>query len=631
MQLNDCAFEPGAAALVLGNYAEAEFTLTSGKGLALQMKLHKRIKIFSKNGLDQANVSLQYYAGESGHFEKVERVKAKCHYLENGSVKTVDLSSKEIFTTKLGMGYEEIKFAIPAVREGCVIEYSYEFLSHDLANIDSWYFQELIPVAHSEMRLVMPAIFVFQKVLYGKYALNVDKSDQMRCSFDGYLSGGAGATERLSYDGTCNLWQWAMLDVPSVRKEPFMGPVNDLAAHMEFQLQRVEYSSGQKEEVMSSYQQFNDKLLLDNDFGKIAKPGRFEKSLVEKVTAGMTEPLAKAAAILQHLQQKVSWNEFYALYAGKSPEKVYESGSGTVAEINLMLVACLRAAGLNADPVVLGTRDYGRPHPIYPNRKKLKNVVAIFELDGQSVFADASSKGLPLGFLSQRCLHGDGWRVSAEKPGFIALQSNATGAQVCFFDLSHDAGAWTGKFTYKSTGYLAAANLQGIGKDGKQNYLKSELEVLSDWQRTGEPSLTFLDAPLGVMIEMPLRQESEEADIMYFKPVFKNSFTENPFQTETRLWPLDLPYALNFNNVLNLTIPEGYTIAEMPENAAIVLGDKKDMVYQYRCSLDENRLMIISKLQMNRIFYLPQEYPDLRKMFDLIEQKHQEMVVLKKG
>ncbi len=630
LPMADCAFEPGAAALVLCDFAECDFSLTSGKGLSFELRRHKRIKIFTKNGLDHANVSLVYYAGVDGHYEKIDRIRALCHYLENGVAKTVELASKDVFTADLGRHLREVKFAIPAAREGCVVEYSYVFQSHDLGNIDPWYFQESIPVAHSELRLVMPQFLYFQKVLFGKLPLQVDQSETIRCRYSGYLSGGSGASERLNYDGNCNAWNWVMQKAPSVREEPFMGAANDLAAHLEFQLQYVEWPSGRREEIMTSYAQFNQTLLDDSDFGKAASPGRFEKSLAEQIAGNIADPAAKAAAILEHLQQKIAWDGYHGLYTGRSLQKVYESGTGKVPEINLLLVACLRAAGLKADPLILSTRGNGRLHPIYPNRKKINYVVAALELDGIIVFADASIRGLPLGFLPSKCLQGDGYRVSAKAPGFVPLQENATGNQVYYLDLAFGDQGWAGKMSCKTTGYLAASDLEDLQSDGRAEFLKSEMAVFADWQQTAEPKLMLAQSPAGVTVEAALQQEAAAEDVLYFKPVFKNRFTENPLQSETRVWPLDLPYAINFNNVVNIAIPEGYAATEVPENAVIVFGDNRDLTYQYRCTVEPNRLMIISKLQMNRVYFLPEEYPDLRQMFDMIAKKHQEMVVFQK-
>jgi hypothetical protein len=67
----------------------------------------------------------------------------------------------------------------------------------------------------------------------------------------------------------------------------------------------------------------------------------------------------------------------------KALKKAYKDKTGNVAEINLMLTAMLRYAGLNANPVLVSTRSNGIA--MFPNRtafnmcSRLKTEVNSFE------------------------------------------------------------------------------------------------------------------------------------------------------------------------------------------------------------------------------------------------------------
>ncbi len=632
LALTDCDFEPGAAAMVLCDYGDSEFTLRGSEGVAFIQKRHKRVKIFNKNGLEQANIHLRYFAGESGNFEKVRDVKAMCHFLENGQSKSVELSPKEVFTNDIGYGYREISFAIPAVREGSVIEYAYELTSRDLANLRSWYFQQDIPVRYSECRVVMPQFLQFQNVLCGEFSPTSTRSDIIKQDFQGFFGQDAGKTERMSFTEDCDLNQWVMERVPSFQKEPLMGPENALASHMEFQLLRIAFRGGAEYEIMSSYQKFNNTLLEDSNFGKQATPGRFEKGLAEQITAGITDPREKANAILRHLSEKIHWNGHQGLYASQSLSKVYESGKGSFSEINLLAVACMRAAGIQADPVILGTRDYARIHPVFPNSDKFNYVVVVVELDGKLLFGDAATAGLPLGYLPERCLHGSGWRVSKSTPGFLDMQADATGVQHVLANIEPDGKTWKGKLTVRNVGQTAAKvrEDQAAGNSGTAGIAQPFLQGLSDWTSQA-PQFTHSDNPLSEMIEIPVSREWEDEDILYFKPVLTGSIASNPLTAETRHWPLEFPYAVNYNYVLNMSLPAGYALAEKPGDKVITFGDDKDLVFQYRCAVDGNTVTVLSKVQVKRLQFLPDEYADLQKFFDLVVQKNQELLVLKKN
>ncbi|MCC6459083.1 MAG: DUF3857 domain-containing protein [Saprospiraceae bacterium] len=628
LQRTDCAFEPGAAAMVLCDYGESEFAIEGSKGFAYELKRHKRIKILTKSGLEQANVQVYYYAGKSGDYEKIREVKAMCHYLANGVAQTIELSSKDIHTTEVGFGVKELKFAIPGAREGCVIEYQYSFVSRDIANLEGWYFQENIPSLYSEYRMIMPQFLIYQRVFHGMQELESAEPVIVRRDYQGYIDSPDGRTERVSFTENCNQNRWVMKNTASFRAEPFMGAEKDYAAHMEFQLLRMEIPGTAAQEVMSSYSRFNNTLLEDEDFGKYADPGRFEKDLAGQIAGSITEPRAKAEAILAHLKEHIKWDERHGLFARQSTAKVYQSGKGSVAEINLLAVALLRAAGLQADPVILGTRDYGRPHPVYPNLRKFNYVLVAVDIADKSLLLDAVTLDLPLGFLPLKCLNGQGWRVSKDRSGFLPLQDGAQGGRNTLVKLRYENEQWTGSAVFKNTGYAAVVAQQTVSREGEKAHVAELLSDLNEWN-PAEPKFTRVADPFSTAVEVQISQEKEAGPLLYLKPVIGGIFTENLLQAESRQWPLDFTFAAGFNYVLTLTVPEGYTLAEKPADQIVVFGDKKDLSFHYRCAAEGNEIVVVSKLQMKRVFFISEEYADLRKFFDLIVQKNQEMLVLK--
>lgn len=630
LSLSDCTFEPGAAALTLCDFGEGGFEIQGDAGFVFVLKRHKRIKLFTKSGLDEANVSLRFFAGKSGDFEKIRGIKAACYCMENGAIKTTELSSKEIFTTDVGHGEKEIKFAIPGAREGCIIEYVYELNSRNIGTLQDWFFQEEIPVQHSEYRLFVPDFFTFQKVLRGGLGLTLNKESSSMATYSGKMSGDDNRSQDINIDALTYEYQWAMDQVPALRPEPFTAAMRDFAAHMETQLLSYQFEGGRVHEVMPSYEKFNGRLIESDEFGKVAKPGSFEKQLAGELAGALTEPAQKAAAILKHIQEKVKWNGGHSIYCDQPTSKTYSNGSGDAGDINLLLVACLRAAGLQADPVILGTRNFGLPHPVYPKGNKFNYVLAAIDIDGKVLLADATARDLPLGFVSQKCLHGQGWRVSETAPGWVLLQNNASGNQTTLVQVERSGDSWSGKATFKSSGYAAAEVLQKINTDGKEACFKYLLQPLADWN-PGDLKFSQTDNPLSTVAEVPLSREAETGDVLYFKPILAGSIQDNPLVAETRTWPLDFPFANNYNYVLTLKVPAGFTVAEMPTDALMTFGEKKDLVFQYRCSLEADQLTVISKVQSKRIFFMPEEYADLRQFYSLVVQKNQEMLVLKKS
>ena len=118
-------------------------------------------------------------------------------------------------------------------------------------------------------------------------------------------------------------------------------------------------------------------------------------------------------------------------------------------------------------------------------------------------------------------------------------------------------------------------------------------------------------------------------DFLYLTPSFLTGFDESPFKLETRLYPVDIGYPSKEHIILNITLPEGYTVEELPESVRVTLPNNAAL-FQYQLTHNGNQLQFISKLQINDLHYKPEEYPALRNFFSLIEEKFGEQVVLKK-
>ena len=113
------------------------------------------------------------------------------------------------------------------------------------------------------------------------------------------------------------------------------------------------------------------KTIYDNDdFGaELNKTGYFEDDL-KAVIAGLTTQDEIILAILNYVKSTVKWNEYNGYSCDDGVKKAYKDKTGNVAEINLMLTAMLRTAGLKANPVLLSTRANGIS--IFPNQRSLQ-------------------------------------------------------------------------------------------------------------------------------------------------------------------------------------------------------------------------------------------------------------------
>ena len=109
------------------------------------------IKILDNTEFDRGDVTIPYNSSSS-----VSRLKAFTYNMENGSLVTTKLEKSNIFKEKVDDNTSNLKFSMPNVKEGSVIEYSYSVNYGNYRSLNPWYFQTSIPVIRSEYEILIP-------------------------------------------------------------------------------------------------------------------------------------------------------------------------------------------------------------------------------------------------------------------------------------------------------------------------------------------------------------------------------------------------------------------------------------------------------------------------------------------
>lgn len=146
--LTEFSKDKNAEAAVLYDIGKSGFTRTDN-GFEVYFERSTKIKIFKKSGFHWAEVEIPFYF-EGNIAEKVFDIEAYAYNIENGVVKRTQLNEKNIFEDKKNEYWRQMKFAIPDVKEGTVIEYKYSIRSPYLFNLRDWEFQSSIPTVYSE-------------------------------------------------------------------------------------------------------------------------------------------------------------------------------------------------------------------------------------------------------------------------------------------------------------------------------------------------------------------------------------------------------------------------------------------------------------------------------------------------
>ena len=113
-------------------------------------------------------------------------------------------------------------------------------------------------------------------------------------------------------------------------------------------------------------------------------------------------------------------------------------------------------------------------------------------------------------------------------------------------------------------------------------------------------------------------------------PMFGEGYKDNPFKSAERFYPVEMPYAIDETYSLQMEVPTGYEVDELPKSLVVKLDEQDDGIFEYRISQSGRQISLRSRVRFNRAYYLPEEYEMLREFFSLIVKKQNEQIVFKK-
>ncbi len=624
--------DSNASAVVIADIGYSAIEGNTKGWFSLVYKHFKRLHIINKNGYDAANVSISLYADGDAE-EELNKLKAVTYNLENGKVVETKLDVKaSVFKDKISKNRVVKKFTFPNVKEGSIIEYEYTITSDFLQNLQPWEFQGAYPRLWSEYNLALPEFlgYVFLTRGYKKYDIN-DKKLRSE-SFTILDSRGIGASERYQFTANVSDNRWVMKNVPALKEESFTSTIDNHIAKIEFQLSEYRQPLTYRN-IMGSWPKLANDLMEADFFGKpVTKDNGWLKDIVKPLIEGVKSNKEKAHKIFSYVRDNFTCTNHSDLFAEQTLKNLEKSKSGTVAEINLLLTAMLRYADIEADPVILSTRSNGMTYPLYPLITQYNYVIARIVIDGKTFYLDASEPRLGFGLLPVRCYNGHG-RVINKTADAIDLESDSLMERksTTVFVVNDEKGNIVGSML-QNPGYYESFNLrERIKEKGKEQLITDIKKAFGTEILVSKFELDSLDKyeeVLGIKYDFDFTGEKE--DIIYLNPMFGEGYKENPFKSAERLYPVEMPYGFDETYTLQMDVPSGYEVDELPKSMVVKLNEENEGMFEYRISQSGSGISFRSRIRISRAYFMPEEYEMLREFFNLVVKKQAEQIVFKK-
>lgn len=626
------SIDSNAHAVVIADVGSSVIEGNSKGWFSLVYKRYKRVHILNKNGYDVADVSIGLYS-EGEDEEILEKVKAVTYNLENGKVVETKLDVKaNIFKDKLNKNIVIKKFTFPNIKEGSIIEYEYTITSDYLQNLQPWEFQGSYPRLWSEYNLSLPEFFGYVFLTQGYKSYDIKTSKDRMESYRITDSRGVSASERYQLSANVTDHRWVIKNVPALKEESFTSTINNHTAKIEFQLSEYRQPLTYRR-IMHTWDKVTDDMLKAESFGlQLTKDNGWLKDIIEPMKKSSSNKMELAQKIFEYVRDNFTCTDHSDLFMDQALKNIVKTKNGTVSEINLLLTAMLRHEAIDASPVILSTRSNGVTYSLYPLLSQYNYVVSRMTIDGKTVFLDASEPRLGFGFLPLRCYNGHARVINAaaeavELTSDLVNESKMTSA----FVINDEKGNLIGSMQ-QTPGYYESFALRNRikekGKEELQKDIKKDFGLDIEISNFLIDSLDLYNEPISIKYDFDVKGDKE--DILYLNPMFGEGYKENLFKSAQRAYPVEMPFAMDETFNLQLEIPAGYVVDELPASVIVKLNEADEGLFEYRISQSGGNIAFRSRIRISRTYFLPEEYEMLREFFNLVVKKHAEQIVFKK-
>ena len=633
--LSKHSIDTGANAVVIADLGSSAFEGNNDGWFTLVFKHHQRIKILNKNGLDAATYEIPLFIG-SNKEEKLEKLKASTFNLENGTVEEVKMDENAVFKDKLSKNWIVKKFTLPNVKAGSVIDVTYTIKSDFLHNLREWEFQgSQYPRLWSEYTVEMPEFFNYVVLSQGYLPFYIKDAKTDRNNYS-VLQPSTNTYERSSvynFQSNVTVTRWVMKDVPRLKREPFTTSLNNHISKIEFQLSQYRFPDMPVKNLMTTWPTLSEGLLADEQFGAhLAKANNWLDDEMRSIVAGATTDLEKAKRIFAFVRDKFTCTSQSGKYMSAAPKQTLKDRKGNVADINMLLVAMLRHERIDANPLILSTREHGFTHDFYPLIEQYNYLVCHAVIEDQVYELDATESTNGFGHLPSNCYNGHA-RIITKMPMPVYLSPDSVREKkvTTVMLMNNDQGVWEGSVSSLQGYYEAQETREYVKKNGETNFfkkLKNQMPAEIEIRNTHIDSLKMPDEPLQVKYDIDLKAFTGE-DVIYLNPMLGEENKENIFKAAERYYPVEMPFTTDEMFVANIDIPKGYVVDEIPKSLKVSLNEK-DGFFEYLISKTEDAIMMRSRIVIKKANFEPDDYNTLREFFTHVVKKQSEQIVFKK-
>jgi hypothetical protein len=256
-------------------------------------------------------------------------------------------------------------------------------------------------------------------------------------------------------------------------------------------------------------------------------------------------------------------------------KKVWDSKTGTSGEINLILINLLQTFDIDAVPMLVAERNYGKVDPKIPFIDRFNKTVAYVNADGKNFILDATQKFCPVGLTPYPLLNTYGLIIDKKTTGPLNIKANDEDykSSVTLHATLDNTGLFKGEAIMDDEQYAKQAQSELIAK-GKKEFIK-DYETSNAGISIDSIDFKNLDNNSNPLIQN-IKFSEQFDNTAGFVLLNYNLFTglaKNPFTQDERFTNVNFGYPYKVSLSETIDLPDSAKIEGIPMDKKLISPD----------------------------------------------------------
>lgn len=630
--------DPDVSAAIL--YKKGKVSLQYNNGWEYVYDFEARIKIYNQSGYDYATVEVPLYRVGAGNNEIFSNFRGFTYNMESGKSSRDRVRNSDMFDEDVNEFWDIKKITFPNVKEGSVLEYTYKIVSPYISSLPEFEFQAMIPIDYAEYATEIPEYLGYKTYSKGFFPLGLDTKSALGELTFSYVPRQAPGSSSVDAQRTRYVTEtlrkttttYTAKDAPKVVQEELMNNYRNYITSVKPELEWTKMPGNVLQTYSTTWDDIAKSIFKSKSFGGQLEEKNYFEAELQSVLNNASTPFEKTVAIFEFVKQRMSWNGNYNFFTHKGVKDAYKDRTGNVGEINLMLTAMLRHAGLNANPVLVSTKSNGIP--LFPTRTGFNYLVSAVEIGNDIILLDATNPYSTPNVQPERTLNWFGRLIrNDESTQQVGLMPSTPSRSIVNMEVNVNLnGSIDGRYRISLTDHYALGFRTKYATQPESTYLEELEKKYGDLEITDYSIQNKTDAYKPIVESYNFSKENAYDKIgnkLYVDPMFFVGSSRNPFTAEQRAYPIDFRFPSSLAYMITISIPEGYQVETLPESEIYQLPDGLGE-FRFMISNTENAIQLRVTSDIKLALVPADYYEPLKEYYAAMISKQTEKIVLEK-